>query len=304
MVNPTPYVANVPAGVREIGLGRNIAAPKTGLLFASNNPASQPPQVQLLWTGANLVPRKSFSATWQVNYNQQNGYFGGVAYYPWRPGGGGWDYNNYSCGFLPYPTDGSYGSAGTTGTTYASGNVHYFELIGPGGDRISTSIYDLEFGEVQEALLVEKNRWYTSGCTVELVSGSLVKENYWPDIANRPDFKITIYHDVDETYVNTPADPAYRNDPCLFIGDYFWSTAEHTSAYYRGIKLFNTPLAKSDLFAEAVAESNVAQTSAGAAALWYANINPTVADITDKSGNAHDPVWSNANRPADWSEAA
>ena len=67
--------------------------------------------------------------------------------------------------------------------------------------------------------------------------------------------------------------------------------------------MFTEPLDLADIQAE-LAETNTPQSAAGAASIWYANINPTPDDVTDKSGEGNDPTWFNANRPALWEEAA
>ena len=41
-------------------------------------------------------------------------------------------------------------------------------------------------------------------------------------------------------------------------------------------------------------------TAAGQASIWYLNVNPTPADIGDKSGRGHHPAWVGPLRPALW----
>ena len=58
------------------------------------------------------------------------------------------------------------------------------------------------------------------------------------------------------------------------------------------------PLTLSDVLAEI---NSPRSTANGASNMWYMNLNPTPSDISDKSGNGHNPAWVGGERPRLWS---
>jgi hypothetical protein len=66
----------------------------------------------------------------------------------------------------------------------------------------------------------------------------------------------------------------------------------------RGIQLYSSALSVADIVTEAESPRS---TSAGGNSIWYINLNPTPADISDKSGKGHHPAWVSSARPALWS---
>ena len=67
----------------------------------------------------------------------------------------------------------------------------------------------------------------------------------------------------------------------------------------RGIRMYSASLSLSDVVSEA---GSPLSTTAGSAAVWYMNMNPTPNDIADKSGRGHHPTWAGNGRPALWSQ--
>jgi hypothetical protein len=65
----------------------------------------------------------------------------------------------------------------------------------------------------------------------------------------------------------------------------------------RGIQIYSTNLSVADIQSEVNAPLS---TTAGAANIWYINLNPTPSDISDKSGRGHNPSWVGAERPTLW----
>lgn len=79
------------------------------------------------------------------------------------------------------------------------------------------------------------------------------------------------------------------------------SSTETLEGDLRGNQLYADKLSTTDFSLEAAnQDSSTPVTAAGLASVWYHNNNPTVADITDKSGQGHDPVWVGDNRPQDY----
>lgn len=83
---------------------------------------------------------------------------------------------------------------------------------------------------------------------------------------------------------------------------------EEQNAIIRGVQIYTSALTEAQIIALAAKEydSEVLAycTANSITSLWYLNMNWTVADISDKSGNGHNPSWVNTNSEvaADWSE--
>jgi hypothetical protein len=65
----------------------------------------------------------------------------------------------------------------------------------------------------------------------------------------------------------------------------------------RGFQVYSANLSLSDVLTETRAPLS---TPAGAANIWYLNLNPTPEDISDKSGRGHHPEWVGRERPRLW----
>lgn len=257
------------------------------MIFPSNGVAGG--NIRLLWTGANLLPRTSHTAIWKANFVQQTGYYA----LTWHSQNTGtFAASPFEYGAHPYPSTGTVDATGrATGVTGATGTVHQHEIAGLGaGDYLSSP--------GGSSVNVTKGIWYTQARTAELVlAGTMVRHTFWPDILNNSSFSIV----QDITSVGFPA---AGGSAAFYFGASDWTPVgsandECPSCTLRGLKLFNAALTLSDITTEAASESNSPQTSAGAAAVWYMNNNPTPTDITDKSSAGHTPVWptGNANRP-------
>jgi hypothetical protein len=90
-------------------------------------------------------------------------------------------------------------------------------------------------------------------------------------------------------------------NPALTFGDAPWSIArERLSGILRGIQIYSANLTPKEILSEAAAPR---ATAAGNAGMWYLNLDPTPADIADKSGQGHHPSWSTSARPKEWQES-
>lgn len=86
--------------------------------------------------------------------------------------------------------------------------------------------------------------------------------------------------------------------PALTWGDAPWNPGREVwCGMLRGIQINAANLSVSDVLQEA---RSPLSTSAGAASVWYLNLNPTPADISDKSGRGHHPRWVGGERPGLW----
>ena len=67
----------------------------------------------------------------------------------------------------------------------------------------------------------------------------------------------------------------------------------------RGIQIYIYKLSLAHIQSEI---DSPVSTAAGKASIWYLNIDPTPTDISDKSGQGHDPEWVGAERPSLYQE--
>ena len=263
----------------------NSPTPVFGLIFPSNGVAGG--DIRLLWTGANLLPRTAHTAIWKTNFVQQTGYYA-VTWHSQNTGT--FAASPFEYGAHPYPSTGTVDATGqATGVTGATGTVHQHEIAGLGA-------HDYLASPGGSSVNVTKGIWYTQARTAELIlGGTMIRHTFWPDILNNSGFSIV----QDITNTGFPAPGA---NAAFYFGASDWtpvgsSNDECPSGTLRSFKLFNAALTLADITTEAAVESNVAQTSAGAASVWYMNVSPKPDDITDKSSAGHTPTWANANRP-------
>jgi len=224
-------------------------------------------------------PLDMYPATyiWRAYPRQQSGYYttffwatGGTQF--WWDGGRG---NSYY-GAHPYPQN------------PPTGNTHYWEIAtGFGGDF---------FGN--PPVTVAYNRWYTQALVA------------W----NTGSGKRTIfYYDLPDTSkaIDVTVSPLFGNKnpptPALTWGDAPWIVPENPNTHgqgkeaykgiLRGIQVYSTRLSLADILSEA---SSPLSTTAGADNIWYLNLDPTPADISDKSGAGHHPEWVGSKRTRLW----
>lgn len=228
-----------------------------------------------------LNPLAIYPATyiWRVYPRQQSGYYttffwatGGTEFF-WYGGQG----NTYY-GAHPYPQNAP------------SGNTHYWE--------ISTDFGLDVFGD--PPVPVVYNRWYTQAL-VAWNTGSGKRTIFYYDL---PDTSKFIDHTAPASFGETnPPTPA------LTWGDAPWIVQGHETTHgqgnevlngiLRGIRVYSTNLSLADILSEA---NSPLSTPAGAASIWYLNLDPTPTDISDKSGKGHNPAWVGTERPALWSQ--
>lgn len=138
------------------------------------------------------------------------------------------------------------------------------------------------------------DRWYTQALRVwNDSSGNKHHQFYW-DLPNR-DADYMVSRTSPSSWGNRPP-PV----PVLTWGDAPWAPGNEVwDGMLRGFQVYNTALSVADILAEA---NSPLSTSAGAANIWYLNLNPTPTDISDKSGRGHNPNWVGNLRPQQWSQ--
>jgi len=134
------------------------------------------------------------------------------------------------------------------------------------------------------------DRWYTQALRVSSDGSGKHHEFYW----DLPNTSRVIRVDLPADYgnINPP-------NPALTWGDAPWSPSnEIMNGIMRGIQIYSTPLSVSDILSES---NTPLSTAPGTSNIWYLNLNPTPSDISDKSGQGHNPQWVGSERPRLWS---
>lgn len=269
-------------------VGVTAAGARTGLDFPSNGaaPSSAFVAFQFLNPHLNGLPmwgpaNAGVTYVWKYRPRQQAGYYVTL----WWSNNGTFEWNagkpDSYYGAHPYPRG---GGTGTTTHDWEIGGMDY------GADWISTLS--------GSSKLVVKDRWYAQALRI-VVNGDGTKTAWFytdlPSTAPGDVIKVT-----SPSYFGNSNPPA----PALTFGDSPWFANyqhERLSGVLRGIKIFSKGISESDTLAESATDALA--TSEGTANIWYLNSNPTPADISDKSGRGHHPVWAQpANRAALWTE--
>jgi hypothetical protein len=210
---------------------------------------------------------------WRAYPRRQTGYF--TAFFWGNDDGNGnldtflWDDSphpgNSYYGFHPYPQP------------PRTGNDHKWEISVEQDDYLGADVvYD---------------QWYLQVARVweDPDSGEKHHEFYW----NWPDTSDVIRHTAPSTYGN-------KNPPAphLTWGDAPWAPGKEVwDGVLTGIQIYSTRLSIDEIADEIEAPLS---TSAGAAGIWYLNIEPTPDDIANKWGQGNDPEWVGNERPTLW----
>lgn len=277
----------------------------TGLIFPANGASGG--DIRLVWSGSNLLSRTVHTFMWRKLYTA-----GQVGYHAdtWHsPNSGTWDGGAYSYGVHGHPCDGTYDVDGQRSNPgFGSGTVQYFEIAGVDPDALGLDHIAIPMEPAfvlnepgNGSAPAQAGQWLVHARQCEVISGGTVLQHRaWPDILTAPNDYIEMLLDVADL-------GAAGGSPAFYIGASDWTAtgsanSETPYGVIRGIRLFDAVLSIADLQAEAAAIGNNAAASAtGIANTWYINDNPTPSDVTDKSGEGHNPSWANANRPSLWS---
>ncbi|MDH3279917.1 MAG: hypothetical protein OEQ18_02165, partial [Gammaproteobacteria bacterium] len=246
----------------------------TGLIFPSNPDVTDGETVRFKFTDPHLNGLPIYGASgagvtyiWRYKPAQQTGYYttffwanddgvGLISTFIWDGGGAGTYY-----GAHPYPQGG------------AGGTVHDWEISVEANDFVNG--------------LVVKDTWYTQAFRAwGDINANKDHEFYW-DLPNvDAGHKVTRQSPTSWANTNPPS-------PALTFGDAPWMPGkEMLSGILRGLQIYSVLLSEADILLEA---ANPLSTVAGAAGIWYLNLNPTPTDISDKSGQGHHPAWVQQN---------
>jgi len=262
-----------PSGTAAASITVTVSA--TGAISGLNFPGSAAVSTTMRFRFLNPLAIYPATYIWRAYPRRQAGYY--TAFFWGNDDGKGldtfWWTSNGSAdtyyGAHPYPNPSPDGTA------------HNWEIAVETADFVSDTfvVYD---------------RWYIQALRVwSDASGRKHHEFYW-DLPN-----------TDAAHVVTRISPStYGNTnppvPALTWGDAPWNPGKEVwNGILRGIQVYSADLSVTDILSEA---STPFSTSAGAASIWYLNLNPTPSDISDKSGRGHNPAWVGTARPSLWSE--
>jgi hypothetical protein len=161
---------------------------------------------------------------------------------------------------------------------------------GPGQWEISIRSNDFVTGSE-----VQWDRWYTQVIRVWRESASTTRhEFYW----DWPDKTKLLQQTIDDSTwaARNPPSPAIVVGQAPNFNGQSWggyAGFEEYKGIIRGMQFYNSLLTLPQIDSELAAPGSAVKP-------WYLNLNPTPADISDKSGSNHHPVWEGADRPALW----
>ena len=199
---------------------------------------------------------------WRARPRQQVGYYTSF-FHGEITSGASFDNTVAYVGGHPYPVD-------PPDTPNENSNVHKWEIAGDGG------------GDFRSTEFVVYDVFYTQVLRVSLNGGFPLFEYFWDWVNNK-----SVVHQGAQNFPPPP-------NPGIMFGDAPWNEGDEVyNGVLRGFQLYNVALTNTQINQELVSPGS-------AVTPWYLNLNPTVADITDKSGNAHHPQWIGNSRPLNW----
>lgn len=147
---------------------------------------------------------------------------------------------------------------------------HLWEIAAPTGRDIVSQKH------------VVYDRWYIQVAVCRRSGNKTIHEFYW----DWPDTTKVVRHTGDQ-HEDPPT-------PGLIIGDAPWNHGNEVwDGVLRGFQFYDVAMTQSEI-AKEIASPGEVRTP------WYLNLNPTPSDISDKSGNGHDPAWVGDERPSQW----
>lgn len=166
--------------------------------------------------------------------------------------------------------------------------------------------------DILETAEVEWDRWFNQAFRARnLGGGAFEHEFYWDQAAwqSNPANGFLEHGFNDGTWaVSNPPSPCIMVGQAPNVGGVSWGGYpgfEEFKGRIRGMAFFSAFLTTAQITALLACETDsqfqaVVAAQSLTSSLWYLNMNPTVADVTDKSGNSHHPAWVGADRPADF----
>lgn len=250
-----------------------VTASASGSIYGLDFPGSAAVTTTMRFRFWNPLAIYPATYIWRVYPRQQAGYY--TAFFWGNDDGQGKYYDTFA-----------WTSDGTADSYYGA---HPYPQNPPDGDTHNWEIAVEENDFVNGVVVYD--RWYTQALRVWSDADGKHHEFYW-DLPNT-DASHLVTRISPTTYGNTsPPSPA------LTWGDAPWNPGHEVwDGVIRGIQIYSVKLSLADILSEANAPLS---TAAGAASVWYLNMNPTPTDISDKSGAGHNPEWVGSERPSLW----
>lgn len=244
----------------------------TSILTGLDFPGSASVKTTMRFRFLNPLPMYPATYIWHALPRQQDGYY--TAFFWANDDGKGtletflWKNGvaDSYYGAHPYPRNG-----------HSNGKVHDWEISIQQRDPVNGA--------------VAYGRWHTQVFVAYAGFWGKYHTFYW----NWPklDASSTVSYTAPASYgnVNPPV-------PALTWGDAPWQPGREVwCGVLRGFQIYDAALSPEQIRAEIASPGSVRTP-------WYLNLNPTPTDITDKSGNGHNPEWVGQERPSLWSKKA
>ena len=291
----TSYTATLTTGIKDLAdnaLQTNFswtfttgAASSTGLVFPFNKdvPNTNADSVRFRWMNphTNGLPiygpnGNGVTYIWRVKPVYQAGYYTTMF---WANDDGAGNINTFLW-------------AGSRATTYYGAHPY------PDGGGNATTTHKWEISIEQDDFVngvVVYDQWYTQALVAWGAPGVVKQHEFYWDLPN-----VNARHKVTRTTASPTWGDINPPSPALTFGDAPWQPGNETcSCTLRGLQIYSVKLSESDILREIVSPLS---TPAGAAHIWYLNLNPTPDDILDKSGKGHHPSWVGNKRPTLFTE--
>lgn len=246
---------------------------QNGIIAPTNNNAGPGPTL-FAFTGSALIQFAPATYIFNTNFNQHNGYTTTFFYdrNDWSGDYGNAVTANSYVGCHPYPYPG--GGTSTPG--------HKFEISAEGTD------YTTDLNGYNTDLVT--SQWYQQAVRITLVGGKPLIEFFW-NIAAGMD-RVIQYQFANTA--NTGSNPGLAFLATPWTAPQTFSTIETLDGIFRNLQLYPSALSNANIQAASACNFDYQVASLGLGA-WYYNTNPKPTDISDKSGNGHNPAWVNGS---------
>ena len=267
--------------------------PTVGLDFRDNFAAGSDSRIN--FTGANMPSRTSHTIAWfqwykagHVGYHANNWFTTlNTSSFPGT---------TYELGAHPHPCDGTFDGTGQRSVPGgSSGTEFYFGMSGLGaGDFIASP------GGARSLEMIPE-RWYLHVLQTYEDSGNLISK-FTPDAQEDPTF--VIQQQITSASLTVPGSPCFSIGPSPWSRDPGGSSGQNEETPDSIIacpKIFTDgEMDLADVIEEMLSGLDTPVTAAGIASVFYMSTYMTPSDISDKSGENHDPAYANAHEPDLW----
>ena len=195
-----------------------------------------------------------------------------------------------------------WGNNGNFAWDSSSANTYYGAHPYPFGAPISAQAWEISVAsndfppDDPDDVEVTWNQWYTQVFRAWREDASTTHHEFYWDYENDPS-KVISHTVIDSGWADT--NPP---SPCIIVGQapefngLSWGGYDGFEEYkgiLRGFQFYDALLSLANIDAELATPGSFRTP-------WYLNLNPTLSDISDKSGSGNHPAWDGSDRPALW----